>query len=152
MDHVESIEVMDAENLDYPDASFDVVVAQYVVTAIPQPEKALDEFVRVVRPGGEIILTTRIGAERGLRGTIEEWLMPLTSRMGWRTEFPWARYDRAARLAAAGAFLADPRQPTARSALCRRQPGQAGAEPHIRALVRQHGLTAAMTGLAIHCG
>jgi phosphatidylethanolamine/phosphatidyl-N-methylethanolamine N-methyltransferase len=94
MDHVESIEVMDAENLDYPDASFDVVVAQYVVTAIPQPEKALDEFVRVVRPGGEIILTTRIGAERGLRGTIEEWLMPLTSRMGWRTEFPWARYER----------------------------------------------------------
>jgi phosphatidylethanolamine/phosphatidyl-N-methylethanolamine N-methyltransferase len=92
--NVEALEVMDAEHLTVPDASFDVVVAQYVVTAIPNPERALDEFVRVVRPGGEIILTTRIGAETGLRGTLEKWLMPLTSRLGWRTEFPWSRYER----------------------------------------------------------
>lgn len=91
--HVEALEVMDAEHLTLPNACFDVVVAQYVVTAIPNPEQALDEFVRVVRPGGEIILTTRIGAETGLRGTLEKWLMPLTSRLGWRTEFPWSRYE-----------------------------------------------------------
>jgi len=91
--HVEKLSVMDAEHLSFPDASFDVVVAQYVVTAIPNPEAALDEFVRVVRPGGEIVLTTRIGAEKGLRGALEKALMPLTSRMGWRTEFPWARYE-----------------------------------------------------------
>jgi len=91
--NVEALEVMDAEHLTLPDGCFDVVVAQYVVTAIPNPEKALDEFVRVVRPGGEIILTTRIGAETGLRGTLEKWLMPLTSRLGWRTEFPWSRYE-----------------------------------------------------------
>jgi phosphatidylethanolamine/phosphatidyl-N-methylethanolamine N-methyltransferase len=90
--HVESIGMMDAETLDFPTASFDVVVAQYVVTAIPNPEKALDEFLRVVRPGGEIILTSRLGAESGLRGAIEKWLMPVTSRMGWRTEFSWVRY------------------------------------------------------------
>jgi len=94
LNHVESIAVMDAEQLTFPDASFDVVVAQYVVTAIPHPEKALDEFVRVVRPGGEIILTSRIGAESGFRKTIEKWLMPITSRLGWRTEFAWARYER----------------------------------------------------------
>jgi phosphatidylethanolamine/phosphatidyl-N-methylethanolamine N-methyltransferase len=92
--NVEALEVMDAEHLTVPDASFDVVVAQYVVTAIPNPERALDEFVRVVRPGGEIILTTRIGAETGVRGTIEKWLMPLTTRLGFRTEFPWSRYER----------------------------------------------------------
>jgi phosphatidylethanolamine/phosphatidyl-N-methylethanolamine N-methyltransferase len=91
---VERLSVMDAEHLSFPDASFDVVVAQYVVTAIPNPETALDEFVRVVRPGGEIVLTTRIGAEKGLRGALEKLLMPLTSRLGWRTEFPWARYER----------------------------------------------------------
>ncbi len=90
--HVESIGVMDAETLEFPTDSFDVVVAQYVVTAIPNPEKALDEFLRVVRPGGEIILTSRLGAETGLRGTIEKWLMPITSRLGWRTEFSWVRY------------------------------------------------------------
>lgn len=93
LDNVEAIEVMDAEDLAYPDSSFDVVVAQYVVTAVPNPERALDEFVRVVRPGGEIVITTRIGAERGLRGSIEKTLMPVTSQLGWRTEFPWARYE-----------------------------------------------------------
>jgi len=65
--HVEGLAVMDAESLDFPDSSFDVVVAQYVVTAVPHPERALDEFVRVVRPGGEIVITSRIGAEAGIR-------------------------------------------------------------------------------------
>jgi phosphatidylethanolamine/phosphatidyl-N-methylethanolamine N-methyltransferase len=92
LDHVEGLTVMDAENLTFPDASFDVVVAQYVVTAVPQPERALDEFARVVRPGGEIVITSRIGAEAGLRGALEKSLMPLTRRLGWRTEFPWGRY------------------------------------------------------------
>jgi phosphatidylethanolamine/phosphatidyl-N-methylethanolamine N-methyltransferase len=92
--HVEALQVMDAEHLSLPDGSFDVVVAQYVVTAIPNPERALDEFARVVRPGGEIILTTRIGAGAGLRGTLEKWLMPLTTRLGFRTEFAWERYQR----------------------------------------------------------
>jgi phosphatidylethanolamine/phosphatidyl-N-methylethanolamine N-methyltransferase len=93
LDHVEMIAVMDAEQLTFQDASFDVVIAQYVVTAVPHPEKALDEFARVVRPGGEIILTSRIGAEGGFRGKVEKWLMPVTSRLGWRSEFPWARYE-----------------------------------------------------------
>lgn len=95
--NVEAITVMDAEHLTFPDASFDVVVAQYVVTAVPNPEQALDEFVRVVRPGGEIVLTSRIGAGKGVRGTLEKWLMPVTSRLGWRTEFPWERYEKWAR-------------------------------------------------------
>lgn len=93
LENVEQIAVMDAEALQFPDESFDVVVAQYVVTAVPDPEAALDEFARVVRPGGEIIITTRIGAGNGLRGNIEKALMPVTSRLGWRTEFPWARYQ-----------------------------------------------------------
>jgi len=90
--NVEAVEVMDAERLRLPDNSFDVVVAQYVITAVPDPERALDEFARVVRPGGEIVITTRIGAGRGLRGRIERALMPVTSRLGFRTEFPFERY------------------------------------------------------------
>ena len=92
--HVRGLAVMDAENLALPDKSFDVVVAQYVVTAVPHPEKALDEFARVVRPGGEIVITSRIGADAGLRGKAEKWLMPMTTRLGWRTEFAWGRFDR----------------------------------------------------------
>jgi phosphatidylethanolamine/phosphatidyl-N-methylethanolamine N-methyltransferase len=95
--NVEALAVMDAERLDFPDDAFDAVVAQYVVTAVPNPEAALDEFFRVVRPGGEIILTTRIGAERGLRGGVERLLAPATARLGWRTEFSFERYRRWAR-------------------------------------------------------
>ena len=52
--NVEGLAVMDAEKLEFPDNSFDVVMAQYVVTAVPNPEAALDEFARVLRPGGEL--------------------------------------------------------------------------------------------------
>ncbi|MBV9748049.1 MAG: methyltransferase domain-containing protein [Acetobacteraceae bacterium] len=92
--NVEDLANMDAEHLDLPDGSFDVVVAQYVVTAVPNPEAALDEFARVVRPGGEIVLTTRIGAGSGLRGVVEKQLTPVVNRLGWRTDFPWERYAR----------------------------------------------------------
>jgi phosphatidylethanolamine/phosphatidyl-N-methylethanolamine N-methyltransferase len=94
LDNVEALAVMDAENLRFEDDSFDVVVAQYVVTAVPHPERALDEFLRVVRPGGEIVITTRVSADDGARRTIERALMPVTSRLGFRTEFPWSRYQR----------------------------------------------------------
>ena len=92
LENVESIEVGDAEGLRFDSDSFDVVVAQYVVTACPNPEKALNEFARIVRPGGEIVITTRIGADRGMRAGIEKTLMPVTTKLGWRTEFPFSRY------------------------------------------------------------
>lgn len=92
--HVRGLAVMDAEALAFADASFDVVVAQYVVTAVPNPERALGEFVRVLRPGGEVVITSRVSADAGLRGKVERWLMPLATRLGWRTEFPWERYER----------------------------------------------------------
>jgi phosphatidylethanolamine/phosphatidyl-N-methylethanolamine N-methyltransferase len=90
--HVEALQVMDAENLGFPDALFDVVVAQYVVNTVPHPEVALDEFARVLKPGGEIILINRVGAEEGPRKAIEHLLMPVTQRLGWRSDFPWQRF------------------------------------------------------------
>src|SRR5581483_7873087 len=65
LDNVEALAVMDAERLALPDASFDAVVAQYVITTVPHPEATLDEFARVTRPGGEIVLINHIGAESG---------------------------------------------------------------------------------------
>ena len=94
LDRVASLSAMDAERLEFPDEAFDAVVAQYVVTAVPNPEAALSEFVRVLKPGGEIILTSRVSAEDGLRGMLERWSAPLACRLGWRTDFPWARYQR----------------------------------------------------------
>ena len=89
--NVEALSVMDVAHLGFPDNSFDVVVAQYVITAVPNPEAALDEFARVVKPGGEVILVNHIGAEAGLRRAFEHGFAPVARRLGWRPEFPWAR-------------------------------------------------------------
>lgn len=97
LDNVEEIAVMDGEALTFADDSFEVVVAQYLITSCPEPEAVLDELVRVCKPGGEIIITTRIGANVGLRGRIEKTLMPVTTRLGFRTEFPYSRYESWAR-------------------------------------------------------
>jgi phosphatidylethanolamine/phosphatidyl-N-methylethanolamine N-methyltransferase len=90
--NVEGLAVMDATDLSFPDASFDVIVAQYVITTVPDPEAALDEFARVLKPGGEIVLVSRVGAEDGLRRTLEHWFAPVACRLGWRSEFAWQRY------------------------------------------------------------
>jgi phosphatidylethanolamine/phosphatidyl-N-methylethanolamine N-methyltransferase len=90
--NIEGLAVMDAEKLEFPDNSFDVVMAQYVVTAVPNPEAALSEFARVLRPGGEIILLSRVSADAGMRRFIEQRLQPVVRRLGWRTEFSWSRY------------------------------------------------------------
>jgi phosphatidylethanolamine/phosphatidyl-N-methylethanolamine N-methyltransferase len=92
LNNVEGLWVMDAERLSFPDASFDAVVAQYVITTVPNPEATLDEFARVLKPGGEIILVTRVGAEAGLRRSLEHWFAPAARKLGWRTEFSFERY------------------------------------------------------------
>ena len=91
LSNVETLAVMDATNLAFKDGSFDAVVAQYVITAVPDPEGALDDFVRVLRPGGELILVNHIGAESGPRRAFELAFAPLARRLGWRPEFAWER-------------------------------------------------------------
>jgi phosphatidylethanolamine/phosphatidyl-N-methylethanolamine N-methyltransferase len=91
LDNVEALAVMDAGGLGLPSASFDAVVAQYVITAVPHPEATLDEFARVLKPGGEIILVNHIGAETGLRRVFEQGFAPVARQLGWRPEFPWGR-------------------------------------------------------------
>ena len=92
--NVEKLEVMDAEHMSFPDASFDVVVANHVISTVPNPEAALDECARMLRPGGEMILLSRIGADAGLRYLVELLLQPVVRRLGWRLEFPWGRFAR----------------------------------------------------------
>jgi phosphatidylethanolamine/phosphatidyl-N-methylethanolamine N-methyltransferase len=89
--NVEALSVMDAGRMALPDEAFDVVVAQYVITAVPDPEATLDEFARVLKPGGEIVLVNHIGAESGGRALIERCFAPVARRLGWRPEFRFAR-------------------------------------------------------------
>jgi phosphatidylethanolamine/phosphatidyl-N-methylethanolamine N-methyltransferase len=92
--NVEGLAVMDAARTDFPGASFDVVMAQYVLSAVSNPEATLDEFTRLLKPGGEIVLLSRVSAEAGLRRWIEQAVAPLARRLGWRTDFSWPVFER----------------------------------------------------------
>jgi phosphatidylethanolamine/phosphatidyl-N-methylethanolamine N-methyltransferase len=89
--NVDGLAVMDAAHLAFPDRSFDVVVGQYLITAVPDAEATLDEFVRVLRPGGEIVLVNHLSAERGARRTFEQAFAPVARRLGWQPDFGWER-------------------------------------------------------------
>ena len=97
--NVEALQVMDAQCLAFEDASFDVVMAQYVVNTVPDPEAVLDELVRVLKPGGELLIVNRIGANEGARLKVERLLQPIVQRLGWRSDFPWERFARWSRAA-----------------------------------------------------
>ncbi len=91
LNNIDALCVMDAERMALPDQYFDVVVAQFVITAVPNPEATLDEFVRVTKPGGEIILVNHIGAEDGPRRIFELGFSPIARRLGWRPAFRFGR-------------------------------------------------------------
>ncbi|MCB0970556.1 MAG: methyltransferase domain-containing protein [Acidimicrobiales bacterium] len=50
-------QVGDAEALDLRDGAFDVVTGGFMIFFLPEPDRALAEFARVLRPGGTVALT-----------------------------------------------------------------------------------------------
>lgn len=49
------VRTMQAESLDFPGDSFDVIVSVHAIEHIPELEGALDEMARVLRPGGRVM-------------------------------------------------------------------------------------------------
>ena len=89
--HVKAVHQMDAHRMSFADASFDCVVAQFVITLVEHPEQVLSECRRVVKPGGRIILVNHLYSEGGLAAAIERWAAQKTRAFGLRPEFPFAR-------------------------------------------------------------
>jgi phosphatidylethanolamine/phosphatidyl-N-methylethanolamine N-methyltransferase len=91
LDHVRGLHEMDAGALTFPDGSFDIVVAMYVLTVVPDPEKVMRELARVCKPGGEVILVNHFSREEGVRGWVERRMAPFADKLGWRPIFDHAR-------------------------------------------------------------
>jgi phosphatidylethanolamine/phosphatidyl-N-methylethanolamine N-methyltransferase len=88
---VRDVQLMDAHRLAFADATFDCVVAQFVITLVANPEQVLSECHRVVKPGGRIILVNHLYSETGLAAAVERWAARRTRAIGLRPEFPFAR-------------------------------------------------------------
>lgn len=77
---------MDASALDFPDNSFDVVYAPYVVSVVHDPVKVVHEMQRVCRVGGHIIVLNHFRSRNRLAAVIERAISPLTVYIGFRAD------------------------------------------------------------------
>jgi phosphatidylethanolamine/phosphatidyl-N-methylethanolamine N-methyltransferase len=87
LDHVEALLEMDAEAMGFPDASFDKVVAMYVVSVVARPAKLLEELHRVCRPDGEIFIVNHFHSDNRILGALEKALAGFSSQLGFRPDF-----------------------------------------------------------------
>jgi phosphatidylethanolamine/phosphatidyl-N-methylethanolamine N-methyltransferase len=77
---------MDAGEMDFPDSTFDVVIAAYVVTAVPDHRKLMKEMIRVSRVGGRLILLNHFTQESPIIAAVEKAISPICTRIGFRTD------------------------------------------------------------------
>lgn len=86
--NIEALLEMDATALDFPDSSFDVTAAMFVMTVVPDPAQVMRELARVTKPSGTVLICNHFSVEKGLRGALERGLARYAARLGWRPEFP----------------------------------------------------------------
>jgi phosphatidylethanolamine/phosphatidyl-N-methylethanolamine N-methyltransferase len=77
---------MDATKLTYPDNSFDVVYAPYVISVVPEPVKVAREMYRVCRPGGRVIILNHFKSANRVMGWIEKVISPATVHIGFTAD------------------------------------------------------------------
>lgn len=85
--NIEALYEMDASELRFDDASFDTVVAMYVMTVVPDPIQVLKELERVCAPGGEVLIVNHFAQDHGVRGWVESFMAPAARALGWHPDF-----------------------------------------------------------------
>src|SRR3954471_22658948 len=99
LSHVEGLHVMDAENLEFPDNSFDAVLALYVASVVPNPARFAAEMRRVCIPGGTIVLVNHFTSENWALRFMERRLAHLARHIGFHADFPLDNFLGESRLA-----------------------------------------------------
>jgi len=87
LDNVQALHEMDAEATTFDDGSFDIAVAMFVASVVPNPRRLLAEMRRLVRPGGDILLINHFAAARGPRWWLERAMAPASRALGWHPDF-----------------------------------------------------------------
>ena len=85
--NVEGLHEMDAEAMDFPDASFDKVVAMYVVSVVPEPARLLAELHRVCKPHGDIFIVNHVRSSNPVVGAVEKSLARFSDQLGFHPDF-----------------------------------------------------------------
>ena len=87
LSHVTGLVEMNAEKMAFADGSFDIAVAMFTASVVPNAKALFAEMSRVVRPGGHLLFVNHFAAERGLRWWAERSMAPLARLLGWHPDF-----------------------------------------------------------------
>ena len=91
LSHVQELRQMDARVLDFPDDHFDAVAVMHVLSVAPEPERVMAEIARVCKPGGRVIITNHFQRDTGFLSRVERLAAPLSSLLGWHSDFAMDR-------------------------------------------------------------
>ncbi|MDZ4096176.1 MAG: methyltransferase domain-containing protein [Paracoccaceae bacterium] len=97
--NITELRQMDARHLDFPDESFDTVVAMFLVSVVPDPERVVSEMARVCKPGGEVLIANHFASEKGVLAKLERALSRFENTLGWHSDFAISRVTGESRLA-----------------------------------------------------
>lgn len=97
--NITELRQMDARALDFPDESFDTVVAMFIVSVVPDPERVVSEMARVCKPGGEVLIANHFASEKGVMAAIERAFSRFENTLGWHSDFEISRVSGESRLA-----------------------------------------------------
>ncbi len=87
LSNIEALRRMDAEATEFEAGRFDVAVAMFVASVVPNPRRLLAEMRRLVRPGGHLLFVNHFRAERGPRWWVEWAMAPASRKLGWHPDF-----------------------------------------------------------------
>jgi len=85
--NIEALLEMDAEKMTFPDASFDKIVAMYVLPVVENPQKLLQELHRVCRPDGDIFIVNHVRSDNPVIAAFEKGLARFSDTIGFRADF-----------------------------------------------------------------
>ena len=85
--NVVALQEGDAEATGFTDAQFDIAVAMFVASVVPNPRRLLAEMRRVVKPGGTLLFVNHFAATGGARLAVERAMAPAGRALGWHPDF-----------------------------------------------------------------
>lgn len=85
--NVDGLLEMDAESTAFADGAFDIAVAMFTASVVPDARRLFAEMSRVVRPGGHLLFVNHFAAEGGARWWVERSMAPLSRVLGWHPDF-----------------------------------------------------------------
>lgn len=105
--NVEDLLEMDATHMSFPDNSFDVVMAMYIISVVDHPERVTAEMVRVCKPGGRLIIVNHFESRHPLMVMWHKLVRPIHRAVAFRSDLNFEQFKARTGLCVERAFRAN---------------------------------------------